>query len=403
MKVDPGGGRVALIIMAVAFFFVGGIFLFIAGGTLLKGERYRWQGVRAEAIATGKTLHRATSTTATAYEVTYRFTLPGEAPSVRAESVPVHVWESAEQGSPLSIEYIPNQLDSVRVVAERPGRSQMLIFLGIGIVLVLGGLFALKQVFTRSSDAEVMPPVASTSVPAATEPSFWPLARQSAGFWLGGILLLLGSIAFLAGGSPLYNDWTFARQAASTQGMVLTKEIERFGRRNESKRYRATYRFTAAGRTFEGREELSFDGWQRLIEREPTEVLYLPNRPASSRLAGPRAWFWTAFIALLGAIVTTIAGTIFMGAVRHARLEWRLRQSGVHANGTITELRDRNLKINGVRQWRLHYEFSDYQGRRHRKSADVAEDEAQTWKVGESGKVLYDSARPDDAVWLGRV
>jgi hypothetical protein len=279
----------------------------------------------------------------------------------------------------------------------------MLIFLGVGVVLVLGGLFALKHAVTWSPDAEVMRPATSTPVPATHPPSFWPLARQSAGFWLGGILFLLASIAFLAGGSPLYDDWNFAMHAVATKGMVLTKEIERYGKRNDSKRYRATYRFTAAGRTFEGRSELSFDEWQRLIEREPAEVLYLSNTPAASRLAGPRPWLWKASIALLGAIFATIGGTILRGAVRQARLEWRLRRSGVHATGTVTELRDRNLKINDVRQWRLHYEFRDYRGRRHQNTADLAEDEAQTWKVGETGKVLYDSARPDDAVWLGRV
>lgn len=184
--------------------------------------------------------------------------------------------------------------------------------------------------------------------------------------------------------------------------MVLTKEIERSGKRNETKRYHATYRFTVGERTFEGRDELSSEGWQRLREREPTDVLYRPNNPSSSRLAGSRPWFSKAFITLLGTLFTGIGGTVFMGAVRHARLEWRLRQSGVHAQGTVTELRDRNLKINGVRQWRLHYEFSDYQGRRHQNTTDLPEDEAQNWTVGETGRVLYDSARPSEAMWLGR-
>jgi Protein of unknown function (DUF3592) len=394
-------GRAPFVLFAAVFLFLGGLFLSIAGGSLLKSARYNQQGVQAEAVATGKTLRRATPTTSTTYEVKYRFTLPGESESVRSESVPVHVWENAEPGSSLPIEYIPDQDDSVRVVADRPGRTQMLTFLAIGGVLVLGGLFAFKQVFARAPAAEAMPPDASTTVPATLQPSFWPLARQSFGFWFGGIVLLLGSMAFLGAGFQLYVDLNFARQAASTQGMVLTKDIERSGKRNQTKRYWTTYRFTAAGRTFEGRDELSFDGWQRLVEREPAEVLYLVNRPASSRLAGPRAWFWKAFIALLGAIFMAIGGKFFLGAVRQARLEWRLRQHGVSAQGTVTELRDRNLKINDVRLWRLHYEFQDFQGRRHQNTADLAEDEALRWKPGDTGRVLYDSRRPSDALWLG--
>jgi hypothetical protein len=394
-------GRAPFVVFAAAFLFIGGLFLLISGGTLLKSARYSQQGVQAEAIATGKTLRRATPTTSTTYEVTYRFTLPGESESARSEAVPVHVWENVESGSSLRIEYFPNQHDSVRVVAERPGRTQMLIFLGIGSVLFLGGLFALKQVFTRTPAVEAMPPAASTSVPATLQPSFWPLARQSFGFWFGGIFLLLGSMAFLAAGSQLYADLKFARQAASTRGIVLTKDIERFGKRNQSKRYWATYRFTAAGRTFEGRDELSFDGWQRLVEREPAEVLYLSNRADSSRLAGRRACFWKAFIAILGAIFVAVGGHFFLGAVRQARVEWRVRQHGVSAQGTITELRDRNLKVNDVRLWRLHYEFQDFQGRRHQNTADLAEDDALRWKPGDTGKVLYDSKHPSDALWLG--
>jgi len=394
--------RAALIVIAAAFLLVGGIFLFIAGGTLFRGARYSRDGMRAEAVTTGKALHRATSTTNTAYEVTYRITLPGEAASERTESVPVHVWERVEQGSALSIEYIPGQADSSRVMADRAGRPQMLIFVVLGAGLVLGGLVALKSAFARSSPADVMPPEAPATVPAAHEPSFWPLARQSSGFWLGGIFLLVGLLACLGGAVQLYGDWSFPRQARTTRGMVLTKEIERSGKRNETKRYKVTYRFTVDGRTFEGHDELSFERWHGLREREPMEVLYLPQKPSSSRLPGPRPWLGKTTLTVVGALFSVVGWTFFFGAVRQARLEWRLRQSGVHAPGTVTELRDRHLKINGVRQWRLHYEFSDYQGRRHQNTTDLSEDEAQAWKIGEIGKVLYDSAQPSEAMWLGR-
>ena len=130
-------------------------------------------------------------------------------------------------------------------------------------------------------------------------------------------------------------------------------------------------------------------------------MLYRSHSPSSNRLAGHRPWFWKAFFALPGALFAGVGGMFFFGAIGQARLEWRLRQTGVHAQGKVTELRDRNLKINGVRQWRLHYEFSDYQGRRHQNTTDLPEDEAQSWRVGETGKVLYDSARPSEAMWLG--
>jgi hypothetical protein len=38
----------------------------------------------------------------------------------------------------------------------------------------------------------------------------------------------------------------------------------------------------------------------------------------------------------------------------------------------------------------------------HRNTIDIPADEAEQWKVGDSGKVLYDSKQPIEAVWLGR-
>jgi hypothetical protein len=79
-----------------------------------------------------------------------------------------------------------------------------------------------------------------------------------------------------------------------------------------------------------------------------------------------------------------------------------LRQHGVRTQGIVTELQERNVKINDVQQWRLHYEYSDFQGIRHPGTIDLPEDEAQGWKVGDAGAVLYDPSRPTEAVWLGR-
>ncbi len=62
----------------------------------------------------------------------------------------------------------------------------------------------------------------------------------------------------------------------------------------------------------------------------------------------------------------------------------------------------RNLRINDVQQYRLDVEYRDFQGHPHVTTIDMAEDEAQQWKVGDAGSVLYDPARPTEVVWLGR-
>jgi hypothetical protein len=209
--------------------------------------------------------------------------------------------------------------------------------------------------------------------------------------------------ALLAGGWQLYEDATFRRQARVTPGVVLTKDIKRSGNQKRTKRYEVTYRYTVGGETFEARDVLVLGRWARLIEREPTDVFYRAQKPSSSRLAGPRPrLLGTAFIVLLGALFAGIGATFFIGAIRRARLEWRLRQSGVSTPGTVVELRELPLKINDVQQWRLHYRYRDLRGGDHDKTVDVPEDEAEHWKVGDAGKVLFDSARPTEAVWLGR-
>lgn len=235
------------------------------------------------------------------------------------------------------------------------------------------------------------------------------LTRKSFGFWFGGIFLLVGLPFCVVSIFLFYDDWRFSQEARSAQGMVLTKEIResgssrRSGRsRSRTKHYEVTYRFTVQGETFEGRDELSREDWERLTERGPVEALYRPQKPSSNRLAGHRSWLLKTMFGLLGSVFTVLGATIVVRSVRHARLEARLRQRGVSTEGTITELRARNLRINDVQQWRLHYEYPDSQGHRHVNTIDVPEDEAQRWKVGDIGQVLYDPAQPAEAVWVGR-
>lgn len=47
-----------------------------------------------------------------------------------------------------------------------------------------------------------------------------------------------------------------------------------------------TYRFTVPGETIEARDELSLEDWERLLEREPTDVMYRAQEPLSNRLVG---------------------------------------------------------------------------------------------------------------------
>lgn len=396
--------RAPLVVIAAALLFTGGIALFIGGSQLLEVWRYGRQGVQTHGIVTGKTLQRATAESDTAYELSYRFQASDGRTVDRTEDVPVHLWEGVERGALLPVVYLAGQPGSARAAADSNGATVgSVVALLIGGALTLLGLVFLGMMVRRraSEDARDSTAVADKIV-VLHEPSFWPLARRSAGFWFGGFVSVVG-VPFLVTALVLaYGEWQFSRNAISVPGLVLTKEIERSGKGNRTKHYEATYRFTADGRTFEDRTELAYDGWARLVEREPADVLFLPWRPSSSRLAGPRPWFVRTLVLLAGSIFALIGATVFVRSVRSARLEWHLRQHGVSVQGTVTDLHSRNLKVDDVQIWRLQYEYSDFQGRRHVKTADVPADEAARWKVGDVGTVLYDSGQPAEAAWLGR-
>jgi hypothetical protein len=105
---------------------------------------------------------------------------------------------------------------------------------------------------------------------------------------------------------------------------------------------------------------------------------------------------------LIGLVLTVLGSGLLVRGVRNAWLEWHLRNHGVSARGTVTDLSDRNLKVDGVQLWQLQYAFNDFQGHRHLKTFDMSQGEAQGWKIGDVGGVLYDPARPTEARWLGR-
>ena len=268
--------------------------------------------------------------------------------------------------------------------------------------MLLGALVAgRRSIRWQAAPDKPVQPISPIAIPIQ-EPSYWPLARRSMEFWTGAIFLLVSTPLAVAGMLQVAEEWRFTRHGVSTDGMVLTKEITRPGRNRESRRYDATYRVMVPEGAFENRVRLSYADWARLKEREAVEVVYLPERPASNRLAGSQPWLAAAFLTLLGSGFFAIGATLLRRSIRQARLEWRLGQHGAATEGVVIEVCDRHLAINGVRQWRLRYEYDDFKGSRHSGTHDLPEDEALQWATGAVGAVRYDPGRPTDAIWLGR-
>jgi hypothetical protein len=396
------GARLPLLVIAAALLFIGAIFVAIGGNTLRDELRYWRTGQRVPGVVTEKTLRRATTSQNTAYEISFQIPVGNQA-SDGVDSVPVHVWERLERGSPVDIEYLTAGTAAPRLVRDRSReRKSALLWLAIGLPLVVGGLLFVRAAFRRRTSAHDESN-ASSAEPIISKPpqSVLRLALQSGGFLAGALILAVG-LPMLVGSLVLFHvDWQFANEARVTQGMVLTKSTRTSGRGSTTKHYEATYRFSVGGDTFEGDEEVSQAFWERLVEREPVDVFYRPTTPSANQLEPEGRWLLKILFTLLGALFTAIGGTLFGRSLRHAALELRLRQTGVRTTGTITSLAPLNLKINSVQQWRLEYAYQDFQGRRHVGTRDLPAPDAQRWKIGDSGTVLYDSSQPTVEIWLG--
>jgi hypothetical protein len=391
--------RASLIVLTIAFLFLGGLFVLIGGRALLDAWHYR-QAIRAEAVATTTALRVATDTSGTEYEVSYRAGVEGQVQE-RTEIVPVHVWERAESGAPVPVEYQPGRPDTVRVATGAPA-TPSLLSAAIGAVMILGGLAAGARAARWQRPPADAPPPAPPIVVPARESSYWPRARQSAEFWLGATFLVVSTPFVIMSLVQIVEEARFARSGISTDGMILAKAIKGSGRSQRSRTYEATYRVTVPEGAFENRVRLSYDAWLRLKERQSIEVMYLPERPATSRLRISREWTGAAVLALVAGVFFPVGATLLRRSIRRARLAWGLEHRGAAAKGVIVGISDRRLEINEVRQFRLTYEYDDFQARRHTATHDLPEDEAQLWNVGDAGAVRYDPGRPADAFWLGR-
>jgi Protein of unknown function (DUF3592) len=239
-------------------------------------------------------------------------------------------------------------------------------------------------------------------------PSFLQLAKRSFSFWFGGIWLLCG-MPFLVLGIYLGIDTVrqqerFRTEAQVADGMVLTKRISR-NRNNTSTGFWVGYRFrTTDGTPVRNEVRVSEGLWDRLLEREPVRVTYLPSRPQSNRIEGEEAsWMLPMIFALLGFVFAGGGGAIFYYGVSGILRELRLRDEGAPAHATVVQVGPGNVSLNGVPQWRIVYRYKDVRGRTHHGESNVMPpEEAQTWKTGDRGTVRFDARAPAKSVWIGK-
>ncbi|MGH7324638.1 MAG: DUF3592 domain-containing protein [Candidatus Rokuibacteriota bacterium] len=236
--------------------------------------------------------------------------------------------------------------------------------------------------------------------------SFFGLAKRSFAFWFGGIWLVCGApfliVGVYVGIDTIRQQQQFQKEAQVTQGMVLTKRISRS---KDSTSYWVGYRFNAPdGGVVKTEVKVSGEFWDRLVEREPLQVTYLPSDPQNNRIegAGPD-WMLPGIFLILGIVLVPLGGWIFFKGVSGILRELRLQTGGAMAEATVVEVGPADVSFNGVPQWRIRYRYLDHRGRtRSGESGLTAPQEAQEWKVGDKGVARFDTRAPKKSVWIGK-
>ena len=117
----------------------------------------------------------------------------------------------------------------------------------------------------------------------------------------------------------------YEKGGARVQGIVLQKTYSQGtrstgGRGGSSSKHYVSYRFTTKeGRTIEGRYDVLPGTWQKLKERDPVTVEYLPDSPDTNRIPEQRArsLTWT----IMALVLLVASGVLFIISRRPRRAQ----------------------------------------------------------------------------------
>jgi hypothetical protein len=241
-----------------------------------------------------------------------------------------------------------------------------------------------------------------------------PLAINPNNFWcwFGGIWFFCGlpflSIGLYAGIEQVLVSKRLNVEGRSVEGMVLSKTVRSSsssgsGRKNHSPTYEVTFRFLTPGGMVNGTTKVTSATWDRLIERKPIAITYLPEDPQRYRVEGQTSgWVLPVMFTVIGGLFTVAGGFIWLRSKRQSRTTERLKREGMSAEGVVVEVRAGMIRINRVQQMNLHYRYQDHRGKFHIGKIPLSPKEAECWKEGDTGRVRYDRLRPQKSIWIGK-
>lgn len=243
-----------------------------------------------------------------------------------------------------------------------------------------------------------------------TAPSSFAITGRTFWLWFGGIWLTVGLLFLVIGVAVGFSQQSLGRrfqtEARDATGMVLTKSIQSSSK-GGGVTYWVTYRFTtAAGRVVKGSGSVPADAWDRLTERGPIQVRYLPDRPEQHQVEG-RPVDGDPVIPLVftgvGGTLAVLGGFVVLRWRARLRRAARLERTGTIAEATVLRIQPSRITINQTARWAIHYRYEDDRGQSHEgQSEPLDRDEVLAWTPGTRGAVRFDHARPAESVWLGR-
>jgi hypothetical protein len=191
--------------------------------------------------------------------------------------------------------------------------------------------------------------------------------------------------------------------AVRTTGMVLTKDLIPADS-DSSTQYRVTFRYAnEGGDTLEGDQQVAVSTWERIAERGPIDVYYLPGSTEPARLDADPDPLGPVIFLVIGLVTAGVGGVLFGRALRGVLRARRLMASGVDATGTVTAVEGTDVSFNRRPQFRVRYSYRDASGATHDGDSGYLEwEEASTYSEGETVAIRYDAARRDESLWLGR-
>ena len=313
-----------LLVVGAILLFIGSIFLLIMGHFAYKAHRLASEGKMAAGTVVKKVINQASDngTSDTSYQVDYAFSAADGRKIEGKDTVDPEAWDQLKEGGPVQIEYAASAPRINQIGASNGVSVVIWAMLGLGsVIFLLGATLAMKGLLGPSSAA------AGRSEPKSHADSTVELGKiqlklahsmAAAGPWtvFGAILFLAGAIFLLVGLASLHQERVFSREGKVVTGIVLTKTShEQYDQQNDTHRthYDLSYRFaTADGKPVEGTEEVSWSTWQSIRERDPIQVIYLPQRPARNRLVKENPGMMLWLITVLGTMLTG-GGTVMLG------------------------------------------------------------------------------------------